>query len=324
MRTTAGRHWRIGVDEAGYGPNLGPLAIGATAWRVDGATDDPLYGRMANAVSAEATGDGRLHVADSKAVYKPGGGLAGLERAVLAAVAAGGEAATDWRSLLASLGADPGGDHDRQPWRATHDPSLPVDADQAGIAGAAARVAETAERAGVDPPRCFARLVFPTEFNALCQRHGTKGAALSHATLGLVRRVLGAIGALDGGEPVRVTLDKHGGRNRYAGLVQHWLPEAPIAVLEESRPASRYRVGDRIELTFRSKGEAELPVALASMIAKLLREVSMRGFNAWWAEREPGLRPTAGYPVDAKRFKRDIAETQQRLGVPDADLWRDR
>ena len=24
----------IGVDEAGYGPNLGPLAVCATAWRI--------------------------------------------------------------------------------------------------------------------------------------------------------------------------------------------------------------------------------------------------------------------------------------------------
>ena len=25
----------IGTDEAGYGPNLGPLVVAATAWRVD-------------------------------------------------------------------------------------------------------------------------------------------------------------------------------------------------------------------------------------------------------------------------------------------------
>ena len=25
----------IGTDEAGYGPNLGPLVVAATAWRID-------------------------------------------------------------------------------------------------------------------------------------------------------------------------------------------------------------------------------------------------------------------------------------------------
>ena len=30
----------IGTDEAGYGPNLGPLVVAATAWRVDTPAED--------------------------------------------------------------------------------------------------------------------------------------------------------------------------------------------------------------------------------------------------------------------------------------------
>ena len=29
----------IGTDEAGYGPNLGPLVVAATAWQVDAGAD---------------------------------------------------------------------------------------------------------------------------------------------------------------------------------------------------------------------------------------------------------------------------------------------
>ncbi|MFM8709140.1 MAG: hypothetical protein ACKOHK_13950, partial [Planctomycetia bacterium] len=29
----------IGTDEAGYGPNLGPLVVAATAWRIAGAPE---------------------------------------------------------------------------------------------------------------------------------------------------------------------------------------------------------------------------------------------------------------------------------------------
>jgi len=44
------------------------------------------------------------------------------------------------------------------------------------------------------------------------------------------------------------------------------------------------------------------------MTAKYLRETAMRAFNAFWAERVPGLRPTAGYPGDARRFREEIAD----------------
>jgi hypothetical protein len=58
------------------------------------------------------------------------------------------------------------------------------------------------------------------------------------------------------------------------------------------------------------------------MIAKYLREVLMRPFNDFWCTRIPGLRPTAGYPRDSHRFKREIAELQLALGIEDRILWR--
>lgn len=315
-----GPTWRIGIDEAGYGPNLGPLAIGATAWRMP--RDGDLYETLAGAVSSGPTDDDRLVIADSKAVYQPGGGLSGLELAVLACVPRVGKLV----ELIDTLQADPQRCRESTAWRVGFDPEVPIDADTASTEAGRDRLQQACNANGVEPPLVLARLVYPAEFNELVDRYGTKGAALSHVTLGLLRRMLDHVG-IDSAEPdadVRVTLDKHGGRNRYAALVQHWLPDPPLAVLEESRPVSRYRLGERIELVFRSKGEAELPVALASMTAKLLRELSMRGFNAYWAEQVPGVRPTAGYPLDAKRFKADIAEKQRGLGIDDHTLWRNR
>lgn len=69
--------WILGVDEAGYGPNLGPLTIGATLWRDDAAkgnTEVDLYDRLAGAVTKKPT-PGRIAVADSKQLYKPAVGL---------------------------------------------------------------------------------------------------------------------------------------------------------------------------------------------------------------------------------------------------------
>lgn len=310
------RDWRIGVDEAGYGPNLGPLVVAATAWRTPAGVD--LDEALAGAVSRDSTDDGRLLIADSKAVYQPGGGLAKLERAVYAAL---GETPA-WSALLDRLGADPDRARTALPWHNRFDPEAPVDVDAESLELATGSLRRACEANGVAGPQIAARLVFPAEFNRLVAEHGTKGAALSFVSIGLARRLHDQ--AVREGEPCEIVFDKHGGRNRYAGLLQQHFDAGWVEVLSESRPESRYRQGDRLAFRFRSGGEEELPVALASMTAKLLREISMQAFNAYWAKHVPGVKPTAGYPVDAKRFKADIAAKQAELGIDGETLWRSR
>lgn len=303
------------MDEAGYGPNLGPLVVAATAWRTPSGAD--LYELLAEAVTpAPSAGETRLLIADSKAVYSPGGGLAQLERAVYANLGQ----ANCWKDLVAQLGADPKKVLGDLAWHAGFNPPLPLDADPADAAQAARRLSGVSAKTGVGAARIAARLVFPEEFNALVAEHGTKGAALSHVSIGLARRLYDLI-AKDGA-PVAFTFDKHGGRNRYGALLHEHFPEGWIETRDEARAASRYRQGERLTFTFRTKGEAELPVALASMTAKLLRELAMKAFNAYWLTHVPGLKPTAGYPVDAKRFKQAIAAKQAELGISDDVLWR--
>ena len=84
----------IGTDEAGYGPNLGPLVVAASAWRLpdaDKAADR--LARMAAEIGA-AAGSRQPLWADSKQLYKPGSGLGAIERGVLAALAATALAST--------------------------------------------------------------------------------------------------------------------------------------------------------------------------------------------------------------------------------------
>lgn len=62
-----------------------------------------------------------------------------------------------------------------------------------------------------------------------------------------------------------------------------------------------------IHVQFRSEAEeAHLPVALASMTAKLVRELAMGRFNRYWSGRMPELKPTAGYVKDARRWLDDL------------------
>ena len=343
--------WMIGIDEAGYGPNLGPLAVAATVWRVResdvsrgrpdrasavGVLAPPtakidLYERLSSVVCA-APQDDRLAIADSKLLYKPGGGLRLLERGVLAAMGAVGNGSgtlpAKWSDLVASNSA-------ALPWYAGYDCALPVDASPEEISELTNRFTTACGFASAQLVDVQTRLVFPHEFNDLTDHYGTKGAALSHVSIGLLRSVLDgrAVGTTAANaqtldpDSCFVTCDKHGGRNRYAALLQHHFPEDWIETLHESRSASRYAWGppeSSVTVTFRTKGEEELPTALASMTAKYYRELAMRAFNDYWTSEVAGLRPTAGYPQDAKRFKAAIAHRQRELGIEERDLWRNR
>ena len=313
----------VGTDEAGYGPNLGPLVVSATVWRVDSLEDTDLYARLCGVVSSEPRGAGdQLVVADSKALYKPGKGLELLERGVLTFLTALNRRPATWQSIWTLLTADQRDDRTSLPWYATYDRPLPMELAEEELPAGAQRLRVGCERAGCRPIHLESRAIFPRRFNQLVEERGNKAAALSQTTLELVRAVLRL---LPSDEPIHVLCDKHGGRNKYGALLQETFPDTLAVVRREGRDESVYQL-DRGEarrtFTFQAKGESFLPSALASMISKYLRELAMRAFNEYWTQRVTDLKPTAGYPIDARRFKQQIAGTQQQLGIADRTIWR--
>ena len=328
----------IGMDEAGYGPNLGPLVITVTVWEVDG---DPrridLWKMFAGVVDQSAPADGEhIQIADSKQVYSPARGLAQLERGVLCALALSASMVTrddcrdspaTFRALHRRVAIQPSEDLHAEPWFARADVALPVAGGEPATSRtrAAALTSAWNDRCltnGVRLLGIWSDVVLTQRFNGEMRRHDSKGRALSELSMELLRHACSAVAA-DGHDGVLVIADKHGGRNRYHEFLPIVYGEAFIRCLAESMDLSRYRVGNA-EVRFETKSERHLPVALASMVSKYLRELSMLLFNRYWMERQPGLKPTAGYPLDAQRFRTEIAALQQQLGIADDVLWRER
>lgn len=262
-----------------------------------------------------------------------------------------------WRSALALLGGETVFDKTSPPWERDVDFPLPRDPKTGSLDELVAAFSEidaTFERSGVSLVDVAARRVQPLEFNDLITRLGLKSDLIADVTTSLVvETILRALQSqatisqdfgVDGELPVFIVLcDKLGGRDRYAPLLAARFPDADVKTLVESRAASVYRLCARrgvirdgsavdfpteiaVEIRFTAKGEANVPTALASICAKYFRELSMIPFNDFWrrAVDDANLRPTAGYPLDAKRFRAEVDETRRRLNIPDVVFWRER
>lgn len=271
---------RMGIDEAGYGPTLGPLAVvGALAEVAD-----------QTAFAAEFAA---LGVADSKQVHKPGD-LASLERVALPAVAWLSGFQPDTADDLFALLGEAAGFRAAVPWMAGAEHlRLPVAA-----VGLPAWSIGSASPCGL-----HGRLLHPSQLNA-SRLLGVNRAA---AELEVVRLLL-ASGVPDPAQAAMIGCDRLGGRKRYGDLLQAAWPGQPVEILEETAPACRYACR-ATQVAFLVGGESAEPlIAAASCIAKYARELHMRLLNQHWSSRFAWLKPTAGYPEDAKRWLHQLGE----------------
>jgi ribonuclease HII len=316
--------WIIGIDEAGYGPNLGPLVMTSVACRVSGPPDVDLWQVLESVTRREpGAGDDRILIADSKVVHGSSRGLHDLERHTLAALPPWGDAADPTLSrLLEWLCPVYRDELSCEPWY-TGKSCLPLLAKSDDLSRAAARFATCCAEKQMVWGLIRSVIVCPQHFNALLDDWGSKGAVLGHGLTELVRCNLTLA---DESEPLHFLVDKHGGRNTYAAMLQNAVPEGMVVAQEERMVRSMYQVlGLRrpVQFTFQPRADAEhFCVALASMVSKYLREVLMLEFNRFWLEQMPGLKPTAGYPGDAARFFQAIRPVLVRLGLPEAAVWR--
>lgn len=328
-------YFLIGTDEAGYGPFLGPLAVSATLWEVKGnLAPDGIYAALAPAVGVSPR-EAVVAVTDSKklyktSVYKSLSGIAAIEKTVLAMMEIlrqDGDFPDSAEELFTRLGGDVSREERAElPWCEMEIP-LPLANPREEILEAARVVRQKMQAVGVRLCDVHSDLVFPVRFNREAEKSGSKGVLLLETTLKLAVGLYEKVCRENATADVMICCDKLGGRNFYFAPLMEFFPGAMFTATIESRDVSEYvHHGDSGTLTvrFQAKGETNIAVALASLFSKYQRELSMIGFNRWWQSRVPGLTPTEGYPLDARRFFDDIKKIAETLGISRDLVWRNR
>ncbi|MGA0871986.1 MAG: hypothetical protein ACO3Y3_09815 [Phycisphaerales bacterium] len=319
-----------GIDEAGYGPMLGPLCVGAFAFRLaegEAAEGPPeLWKSLASVVCrSPADSKKRIAVADSKKLKTANSGkshpLRHLERGVLAFTLAGAEDASipDDEALLTRWGLDLARLQSK-PWYRTASPlPLATTADRIGIE--AAKVRRAMRAAGIEMLPPMVEAIDEERFNRLC---ATAGKA--HVNFVAAMRLVDRLWQAHPEDHPRVMIDRHGGRNDYVEPLLRAFPGIELTVLGQTERVSRYRLeraGSSITLSFETECETRhFPTALASMAAKFTRELLMARFNRYFAAISPEVKPTAGYVQDARRWLSEIGPTLRSRGLRREDLVR--
>jgi ribonuclease HII len=307
----------VGIDEAGYGPLLGPLVVSGTAFSIpQNLLKADLWDVLHKAVTKDKKKQaGRLLINDSKKAYSGDKGLDHLLRTVLATMDTLSRqdnplqsfrqprTAMDLFSQLCPACVESLKDY---PWYQNIEATVPAWPKDCGIAANA--LSRTLAENQMGLLWMQSRFLEVGQYNDRIDKIKNKSRVLFTEICSLIAHVLDNYS--DGGEPVQFLIDRQGGREHYHQELLRMFPGMELMILTETETLSSYEMtggGKRMRLHFTVEADSKyLPVSLASMLSKLVRELLIEELNRYFTALMPTLKPTAGYWQDGLRFLEDI------------------
>jgi len=314
-----------GIDEAGYGPKIGPFVLSSVVMDIPAKHDNEanIWHILEDAISDKVQKRGnRIVVNDSKKVYSQKSGLRLLEETVLSFVWGTKGQVTKFSDLLRILSNHDEEVFDKYPWYKGKDIDLPVASNVSAILNYADLVKHTINSQDANMLDVKSIFLCAKEINTQIELKGNKSLLLFDNSAKLLNEIFECFGER---EP-KVLIDKHGGRNYYHKLLAESFEGCEVNSVSEGNTISTYKIGNgrrKMNVSFVEKADSKyFPPALASMFSKYIRELFVRLFNAYWQDKVQDIKPTAGYPEDAKRFLGQIQNTKNKLGISDDILVR--
>ncbi len=301
----------VGIDEAGYGPILGPLTIFCSAFRMPreklAADMWQILGRSVSRSKKRLAG--RLIICDSKKAFDRSVGVSSLQRTILCALGCigGSSMPANIRQAVEMLCPDSAHQLNEYPWYHKLD-ACPIITDQADIGIARHTLLNDLQNNSMEILAMRGYCLDAGHYNELVEKVRNKASVLfTH----VCRHIQAAIDNW-GREDLQIVIDRQGGRDNYAPLLRRMFGQMELEIIRQDSRMSSYqlRYGEKtVRLHFVVKADENyLPVCLASMAGKYVRELLMDRINEYFLSRCPGLAPTAGYWQDGSRFIREIKD----------------